>query len=269
MTPSRQAFAVSLGLHLALVLGLALFASPARLPELPKSIEATLMSLPTAPLPAPTAPIQPEPTPAEPVSEPEPAPAPPPKPEPKPAPTPEPKPSPTPKPEAKPEPKKPEPKPEPASKPEPKPTPKPAEPDPELVKERERLERAAQARQQAIAQALRDEADAMAKQATADARARQLASQVNQFTLAINQKIKNEWKRPINVDGKLETVMTITVLPGGEVRSVLIKQSSGNAAFDASAEEAVRRASPLPVPADAALFNEYFRVISLKFKPEE
>lgn len=244
MTPSRQAFAVSLGLHLALVLGLALFASPSRLPELPKSIEATLMSLPTAPLPAPTAPIQPEPTPAEPISEPEPAPTPPPKPEPAPKPKPKPKPEPTPK-------------------------PKPAEPDPELVKERERLERAAQARQQAIAQALRDEADAMAKQATTDARARQLASQVNQFTLAINQKIKNEWKRPINVDGKLETVMTITVLPGGEVRSVLIKQSSGNAAFDASAEEAVRRASPLPVPADAALFNEFFRVISLKFKPEE
>lgn len=261
MTPSRQAFAVSFGLHIALVLGLALFASPARLPELPKSIEATLMSLPTAPLPAPAAPIQPEPTAAEPISEPEPAPAPPP--------TPEPKPSPTPKPEAKPEPKKPEPAPKPEPKPTPTPTPKPAEPDPELVKERERLERAAQARQQAIAQALRSEADAMAQQAAADARARQLASQINQFTLAINQKIKNEWKRPINVDGKLETVMTITVLPGGEVRSVLIRQSSGNAAFDASAEEAVRRASPLPVPADAALFNEFFRVISLKFKPEE
>lgn len=261
MTPSRQAFAVSFGLHIVLVLGLALFASPARLPELPKSIEATLMSLPTAPLPAPVAPTQPEPTPAEPVSEPEPTPAPPPKPEPTPAPTPEPKPSPTPKPEPKPEPKKPAPKPEPA--------PKPAEPDPELVKERERLERAAQARQQAIAQALRSEADAMAQQAAADARARQLASQINQFTLAINQKIKNEWKRPINVDGKLETVMTITVLPGGEVRNVLIRQSSGNAAFDASAEEAVRRASPLPVPSDSALFNEFFRVITLKFKPEE
>lgn len=266
MTPSRQAFAVSLGLHLALVLGLVLFASPARLPELPKSIEATLMSLPTAPSPASTAPIQPEPTPAEPITAPEPTPEPP-KPEPKPESKPEPKPNPTAKPETKPEPKKTEPKPDPVVKPEP--TPKPTEPDPELVKERERLERAAQARQQAIAQALRDEADAMAKQAAADARARQLASQINQFTLAINQKIKNEWKRPINVDGKLETVMTITVLPGGEVRSVLIRQSSGNAAFDASAEEAVRRASPLPVPADAALFNEFFRVISLKFKPEE
>jgi colicin import membrane protein len=267
MTPSRQAFVVSFGLHLALVLGLVLFASPAHLPELPKNIEATLMSLPTAPLPAATAPIQPEPTPAEPISAPEPTPEPTPEQPPKP----EPKPSPTPKPEAKPEPepKKTAPKPELSPKPEPKPTPKPAEPDPELAKERERLERAAQARQQAIAQALRDEADAMAKQATADARARQLASQINQFTLAINQKIKNEWKRPINVDGKLETVMTITVLPGGEVRSVLIRQSSGNAAFDASAEEAVKRASPLPVPADAALFNEFFRVISLKFKPEE
>jgi colicin import membrane protein len=267
MTPSRQAFAVSLGLHLALVLGLALFASPTRLPELPRSIEATLMSLPTAPMPAASVPVAPapaEPKPAkpEPAPQPEPTPAPKPeqKPEPTPAPKPEPKPTPapTPKPDAKPEPKQ-----------EPKPEPKPAEPDPALAKERERLERIAQERQQAIAQALRSEAEAMAQQAAADARARQLASQINQFTLAINQKIKNEWKRPINVDGKLETVMTITVLPGGEVRNVLIRQSSGNAAFDASAEEAVRRASPLPVPSDSALFNEFFRVITLKFKPEE
>ncbi len=267
MTPSRQAFTVSIGLHLILVLGLVLFAAPSRLPELPKSIEATLMALPSSPITTPAAPIQPEPV-AEPTpAPPEPTPEPPPAPEPKPEPVKPPKPEP--KPEVKPEPK-PEAKPKPEPKPEPKPAPpKPAEPDPELAKERERLERQAKERQQAIAQSLRDEADAMAEQAAADARARQLASQINQFTMAINRQIKNEWKRPINVDGKLETVMTIVLFPGGEVRNVLIRQSSGNAAFDASAEEAVKRASPLPVPADAALFNEYFRVITLKFKPEE
>ena len=50
---------------------------------------------------------------------------------------------------------------------------------------------------------------------------------------------------------------------------MVITQPSGNEAFDASALEAVRRASPLPVPSDPTLFREQFKVLMLKFKPEE
>ena len=36
-----------------------------------------------------------------------------------------------------------------------------------------------------------------------------------------------------------------------------------------SAEEAVRRSSPLPVPDDVAIFNSYFRVLTFRFNPED
>jgi colicin import membrane protein len=44
--------------------------------------------------------------------------------------------------------------------------------------------------------------------------------------------------------------------------------SSGDAVFDRSAENAVRKASPLPVPQDKVLFNKDFRVFAFVFKPE-
>jgi len=44
--------------------------------------------------------------------------------------------------------------------------------------------------------------------------------------------------------------------------------SSGDPIFDRSAENAVRKASPLPVPQDRNLFNQEFRVFTFVFKPE-
>jgi colicin import membrane protein len=63
--------------------------------------------------------------------------------------------------------------------------------------------------------------------------------------------------------------LRISVLPGGEVTNVVTVKSSGDPAFDASAEDAVRKANPLPVPDDVTAFNQYFRVITLKFNPED
>ncbi len=44
-------------------------------------------------------------------------------------------------------------------------------------------------------------------------------------------------------------------------------RGSGNAAFDRSAEGAVRKASPLPLPTDAKLFS-LFRNFDFEFKPD-
>jgi colicin import membrane protein len=44
-------------------------------------------------------------------------------------------------------------------------------------------------------------------------------------------------------------------------------ESSGDPAFDRSAEAAVRRASPLPLPANRELF-ENFRSFTFVFKPQ-
>jgi hypothetical protein len=48
--------------------------------------------------------------------------------------------------------------------------------------------------------------------------------------------------------------------------SVVIVESSGNSLFDDSAERAVRKASPLPVPKDPGVFKQ-FRSFSLEFAP--
>lgn len=275
---------VSLILHSVVLALFWAYAKPATLPEPPKVMQAILMSAPAgAPLPTPATAVVPEP-----VQEPAPEPVKPPEPEP-------PKPQP-----AKPEPPKPAPeklpppKPEPAKKPLPEP-PKPAAVKPEPVKpkplplpeeddelaavEKEarrvadeqaavRKQREAEQRLRAAAEALKAEADAIAADA-ANERARRMSAQIGEFQLAINRKIKANWRRPAAVSGKLVTELRITLLPGGEVASVVVVKSSGSEAFDASAKDAVSRANPLPVPGDPALFREQFKVLLLKFKPEE
>ncbi|MDI1302816.1 MAG: cell envelope integrity protein TolA [bacterium] len=85
----------------------------------------------------------------------------------------------------------------------------------------------------------------------------------------INQRVVTKWNRPLSARNGMVTTLRVSVLPGGEVANVMTSKSSGNSAFDASAEEAVRRSSPLPVPDDVAVFNQYFRVITIKFNPED
>ena len=55
------------------------------------------------------------------------------------------------------------------------------------------------------------------------------------------------------------------MLESGEVVQAIIVKSSGNVAFDRSVEQAVLRASPLPVPRDPSLF---VREIQFIFDPE-
>ncbi len=268
-------------LHVLLGLLLWIYAKPHKLPEPPPVMQAVLMSAapPGAPAPTPAAPAQPAPAP---VVEPKPAPE---------LPKPElPKPQPEKPKQEKPAPEKPAPA-KPALPPKPTATPvepkKPVKPklddkrfDDEVAdieaetqqKAREQAEkrkRDADARQKALADAMKNDADALAEAAAADARARLLAAQIGEFSQAIHKKIKSQWHRPAGVTGKLTASVRITVLPGGEVASVLVTRSSGNPAFDASVKEAVERASPLPVPSDAMLFRENFRIFALNYNTEE
>lgn len=276
---------VSLALHGTLAALLWVYAKPHVLPDPPKVMQAVL--LPALPASQATAPSI-----APPVAAPAPAPLPPP-PEPVP-PKPRPEPPKPPKPQTKPEPPKVD-KPAPPKPVPPKPTatpvapkkpekPKPAIDDKRLddeiadveaeskrvAKEQaEKRRREAEARQQALADAMKDDADALAAAAAADARARQMAAQIGEFTRAIDRKVKSVWRLPPNTAAGMATEMRITLLPGGEVASVLVTRSSGSNALDASAVEAVRRASPLPVPSDPVLFREQFKVLTLKLKSED
>jgi colicin import membrane protein len=84
----------------------------------------------------------------------------------------------------------------------------------------------------------------------------------------IYQDVRNNF----NISGLppgLECVLLVRTVPGGEVVSVQISKSSGNEIFDRRAHDAVQKASPLPLPADAATFERLgLRQFNLRFKPE-
>jgi colicin import membrane protein len=69
----------------------------------------------------------------------------------------------------------------------------------------------------------------------------------------------------------MRAIIQIKMLPTGELVDVKITQSSGDPAFDRSAENAVYRAAPfaeltaLPI----RVFNQNFRTLSLIFQPED
>ncbi len=89
---------------------------------------------------------------------------------------------------------------------------------------------------------------------------------VNKYVALIARKIERNWRQPLDAPRDLQCKIDIRLRSTGEVVSVKIAESSGNASFDRSVETAVRKASPLPVPKDSVIFKE-FEVMRLRFEP--
>lgn len=89
---------------------------------------------------------------------------------------------------------------------------------------------------------------------------------VNKYVALIAQKIERNWRQPPGTPANLQCKIDIRLRSNGDVISVKIAESSGNAAFDRSVETAVRKASPLPVPRDSVIFKQ-FEVMRLRFEP--
>lgn len=83
----------------------------------------------------------------------------------------------------------------------------------------------------------------------------------------ILQSIAHQWIIPPEMNKHLETRLAVHLAPGGMVLEVVIVKSSGNSVLDRSAQTAVYKASPLPVPKNSSLFNN-FRQINLTVRPE-
>ncbi|HJW82132.1 MAG TPA: cell envelope integrity protein TolA [Acidiferrobacterales bacterium] len=107
----------------------------------------------------------------------------------------------------------------------------------------------------------RTEARAKAEQA---ARAQSELARVEGL---IRQKVERNWVRPAGWTRGMECVVRVRLAPTGEVISATIARPSGSPAFDRSVENAVYKASPLPLPEDKGLF-EHFRELELRFRPE-
>jgi len=171
-------------------------------------------------------------------------------------------PAPTVEPPPKPEPAPPPPKPDIAIKEKPKPKlpPKP-EPKPRVDPFQEQLKREAEQltqRKQADS-AAQEFAQKQAAQASA-ARSKAIADYLGR----IRSKIRGNIVLPPEIRGNPEAVFDVTQLPSGEVLTVRLRRSSGNAALDAAIERAILKSSPLPKPQQADLFS---RLLELRYRP--
>jgi colicin import membrane protein len=111
----------------------------------------------------------------------------------------------------------------------------------------------------------RAEADAKAK-AKAEQAAR-MQGELARIEALIRQKVERNWVRPAGWSTNMECEIQVRLAPTGEVISATIIRPSGMPAFDRSVENAVYKASPLPVPEDRMLF-ESVRELKLRFRPE-
>ncbi len=95
-------------------------------------------------------------------------------------------------------------------------------------------------------------------------------SKVQQLSALIQADVQNNWKIPPTARRGMECLLTVHLLPSGEVQTVQIARSSGDAVFDRSVQDAVYRASPLPVSSSSAgsrLFQTTFREFNFHFSP--
>lgn len=100
------------------------------------------------------------------------------------------------------------------------------------------------------------------------AREARIAGEVDKYKALIVNAIGRNWILPENVDSALSSQFRIRLAPDGSILEVTLTRSSGDSLLDRSAQTAIYKASPLPVPADAETFN-LFRNISLTVRPEQ
>lgn len=96
----------------------------------------------------------------------------------------------------------------------------------------------------------------------------QTQGEIDKYKALIIQAISQEWIVPDDVDKNTSCKLLINLGPGGVVLRVQILQPSNNPLLDRSAQNAVWKASPLPIPQDNNLLDN-FRSIQLTVRPEE
>jgi colicin import membrane protein len=82
----------------------------------------------------------------------------------------------------------------------------------------------------------------------------------------IRAKIKRNISTPSEIKGNPEVVFNIVQLPTGEVLSVRLVKTSGNALLDSAVERAILKSSPLPKPDRP---EQWLREFNISFKPLE
>lgn len=127
--------------------------------------------------------------------------------------------------------------------------------------EKERLQKETEAKR------LAQEKDALvAKLAKERASAQQSLN--DKYITLIQNHVKRQIVEPPNLQGNPQVEFDVVLIPGGEVLTVKLRRSSGVPAYDSAVERAILKASPLPLPPDPTLFQQ-FRDLHLRIRPRE
>ena len=177
-------------------------------------------------------------------------------------------------------PPKPKPKPKPKSRPKPKTKPKsvplepkpvapapvepPKEPIEEIIPDSLQEDRLAELQKELMAGL--DELPQMASLDQEDA-----LDEVQQVAALMQARITQNWRRPPSARNGMEALLTISLVPTGEVVGITVATGSGSNAFDRSAIAAVERVGQFPEVAVLSIsdFERYFRRFPLRFRPED
>ena len=92
---------------------------------------------------------------------------------------------------------------------------------------------------------------------------------IEEFMARIQAKIRAHIVIPPNMSGNPEAIYDVTLFAGGGVKTAVLVKTSGVPAYDEAVRRAIRAAEPLPLPAEADLFQEFFRELRLNFRPNE
>ena len=134
-------------------------------------------------------------------------------------------------------------------------------------KERERKEKEQKARVAAeterFQKELREEEEKRRLQKLAYAKAAAKRNLIDEFKAKILAKIKSKIVMPQELPNDPVVEFDVTLLPGGEILDIKLRNSSGFLSFDEAVERAIIQARPLPLPKDRSLFPS-FRNLSLK-----
>jgi len=143
-------------------------------------------------------------------------------------------------------------------------------------KKQEEAQRKAQeelARKQREQQEHNELAKAMAAEDNAMAAERDQEA-VASYAGMIQRDIQSNWSRPPSARIGMRVTLLIQLIPSGDVINVSVLKSSGNDAFDQSAQTAVRRVGKFPylkelADKSPAAFEKNFRRLQLDFTPED
>ncbi len=92
------------------------------------------------------------------------------------------------------------------------------------------------------------------------------SGEMAEYVALIRQRVERSWIRPPSARAGLECEVLVRQIPDGTVVDVSVGRCNGDDAVRRSIVAAVQKASPLPRPGNAALFERNLR---FTFKPEE